>query len=339
MSVIVSLDSVVGEEPPILGKHKFRTAFRRYVSGKIIAGVAILVGFVLMGLIGPLFVHGDPTATTGLGMHPPSGAHWLGTTLQGQDVLAQLVDGTRASLEVGFLAALLGTAMAVLAGLLAGYIRGVGGEIVSVLSNVFLLLPSLPLVIVMAGYIPKAGTLSITVVIAVTAWAGGARVIRAQTLAMGERDYVQSAKALGEPMRRILFAEILPNLSTIVMSTFLFAVIGAIGTEAGLAFLGIGSTTQVSWGYMIYWAQANNALLGGAWWWWIPPGMCYALVGAALGFINFGVDEIGNPRLRTVKLARKAEQLIMVDGGGADDSAGAGRINAVAPPQSGSTRD
>ncbi|MHB1430875.1 MAG: dipeptide ABC transporter ATP-binding protein [Streptosporangiaceae bacterium] len=281
---------------------------RRYLSGKILAGFGILVGFALLGTIGPALLAGSPTAPTGASLMPPSGAHWLGTTLQGQDVLTQLVDGTASSLTVGFVAGALATAVSVVVGLWAGYVRGLGGELFSGFSNVFLVIPSLPLVIVLAGYLPRTGALSIMIVIAVTTWAGGARIMRAQTLAMVERDYVRSARAIGEPVRRILLAEVLPNLSTIVMSTFLFAVIGAIATEAGLAFLGLGNVEQVSWGYMINLAQSNDAVLGGAWWWWVPPGVCYALVGAALGLINFGIDEIGNPRLRMVKVAARARR-------------------------------
>lgn len=277
-----------------------RRAVRRYLSPKVKWGVGLLGFFVLLGTIGPLFEHGDPTAISLVGMHGPSAVHWLGTTEQGQGVLMQLVDGTAPSLEVGFLAAALGTGFSVIVGLAAGYLRGVFGESISLVSNVFLVIPSLPLVIVLAGYIPNGGELPIAVVIAVTTWAGGARLIRAQTLSMADREYVLAARAVGESPLQIMIREILPNIASIVMSTFLFSVIAAIATEAGLAFLGLGNVTSDSWGYMIHWAQADNALLLGAWWWWVPPGLCYALVGAALGLINFGLDEVANPRLRRV---------------------------------------
>ena len=286
-----------------------RQTVRRYRSGKTTAGLAILIAFLLVGLIGPHLLSVNPTQPSSASLVGPSAQHWLGTTLQGQDVFAQLVDGTGSSLEIGFIAGAIATVVAVVIGLLAGYARGLGGELFSGLSNIFLVIPSLPLVIVLAGYLPKSGFLPVTLVIAVTSWAGGARVIRAQSLAMVHRDYVQSAKAIGEPVRRILFAEIFPNLLTIVMSTFLFAVIGAIAAEAGLAFLGLGNVNQVSWGYMINLAQANDALFSGAWWWWLPPGLCYALIGAALGLINFGIDEIGNPRLRMARLVARTVRL------------------------------
>lgn len=278
---------------------------KRYSSPKVLTGLGILIFFALLGSVGPALLSRNPITPSGASLQPPSASHWLGTTLQGQDVFTQLVDGTGSSLEVGFIAGGLATAVSVVIGLVAGYLRGLGGEIFSALSNVFLVIPSLPLIIVLAGYLPKSGFLSIAVVIAVTSWAGGARLIRSQTLAMVQRDYIQSAKAVGEPRRRILFAEVLPNLLTIVMSTLLFAVIGAIAAEAGLAFLGLGNVDQVSWGYMINLAEANDSLLAGAWWWWVPPAVCYALVGAALAFINFGIDEVGNPRLRMARLAGK----------------------------------
>jgi peptide/nickel transport system permease protein len=277
---------------------------RRYVAGKTLVGLAIIAFFVLMAIVGPHLLTGSPTAPSDAVLLGPSSKHLLGTTVEGQDVLTQLVDGTGSSLEIGFAAGFLATIVAVIVGLWAGYIRGLGGDLFSGLSNVFLVIPTLPLVIVLAGYLPRAGLLPILIVIAVTSWAGGARVLRAQTLAMAERDYVNSARAIGEPTRRILLSELLPNLSSIVMTTFIFAVIGAIATEAGLAFLGLGDVEQVSWGYMINLAQSNDAVFAGAWWWWLPPGACYAIVGAALGLINFGIDEVANPRLQVAKLGK-----------------------------------
>jgi len=318
-TVLIDIEPIAPPSPDIVTRLK---AFvRRYSSVKVLAGVAILVGFVVMGGIGPLLLTRNPTLPTGASLQSPSLSHWLGTTLQGQDVFAQLVDGTGSWLEIGFVAGFVATGVAVIVGLVAGYLRGLGGEVFSAISNVFLVIPSLPLIIVLAGYLPRSGFLSITVVIAVTSWAGGARLIRSQTLAMVQRDYVQSATAVGEPRRRVLFAEILPNLLTIVMSTLLWAVLGAIAAEAGLAFLGLGNVDQVSWGYMINLAEANDSLFAGAWWWWLPPSICYALVGAALALINFGIDEVGNPRLRMVRLAARAER------------------SALAPPGTGATKE
>ena len=275
-------------------------------SGKIIAGMIILGVFVGAAIFGPFFDHTDPSALSPLQLAAPSAAHWLGTTQTGQDVFAQLLDGTRTSLLVGFVSGAIATVLSVVIGLAGGYLGGVTDELLSVLSNIFLVIPALPLVIVLAVYLPNRGDLSVAIVIAVTGWAWGARVLRAQTLSIRQRDYVQAARATGESTLRILFAEILPNETAIIASGFLFTVIFAILTQAGLAYLGLSSVSTWSWGTMLYWAQNGEALQVGAWWWFVPPGLCIALVGTALALINFGIDEFVNPRLRTAGVGTRA---------------------------------
>jgi len=275
-------------------------------SGKIIVGLCLLGVFVAAAIFGPLFDHTDPSALSAAQLQPPSAAHWLGTTQTGQDVFAELLNGSRVSLMVGFLSAAIATVLSLVVGLAAGYLGGVVDEVLSVLSNVFLVIPALPLLIVLAGYLPNKGSLSIAAVIAVTGWAWGARVLRAQTLSIRNRDYVEAARLTGESTLRIIFAEILPNEIAIIASGFLFTVIFAILTEAGLAFLGLANVSEWSWGTMLYWAQNGEALQVGAWWWFIPPGLCIALVGTALSLINFGIDEFINPRLRTAGVATKS---------------------------------
>jgi peptide/nickel transport system permease protein len=275
-------------------------------SGKIIAGLSILGFFIAMAVFGPLADRTDPSALSRAALHPPSVAHLLGTTSTGQDVLAQLLAGARVSLLVGFLAAALATVLSVLIGLAAGYLGGVTDEFLSLLSNIFLVIPVLPLVIVIAGYLQNKGAIAVALVIAVTGWAWGARVLRAQTLSIRKRDYVEAARATGEGTWRIIAFEILPNEMAVIVAGFLFTVIFAILTEAGLAFLGLTDVTQWSWGTMLYWAQAGEALQVGAWWWFVPPGLCIAGVGAGLALINFGIDEFVNPRLRTAGIATRA---------------------------------
>ncbi|BCJ29119.1 ABC transporter permease [Actinocatenispora sera] len=279
-------------------------------SPKIVAGLLILAFFVVLAVLGPLLVGADPTKTSGAGLAGPSAAHWLGTTQSGQDVLAQVVYGARISMGVGVLSALIATALSIVVGLVGGYVGGVVDEVLSLITNIFLVLPALPLVIVLAGYLPSRGVMSVAAVIAVTGWAWGARVLRAQTLTLRGRDYVQAAKAGGERAWRIVFAEILPVEFPVIATSFLATVLAAILAEAGLSFLGLANLSTVSWGTMLYFAQNNQALLVGAWWWFIPPGLCIALIGAGLGLLNFGIDEIANPRLRTVlpKRARRARR-------------------------------
>ena len=273
-------------------------------SGKFMTGLALLAVFVLLALIGPLLVPYDPSATSQAIAQPPSGAHLLGTTQTGQDVLSQLLVGARSTLLVAFVAGALATAVAVVVGVASGYLRGLGGELLSVLTNVFLVIPSLPLMIILAGSLGSSGWLPVAIVISVTGWAFGARLLRAQTLSIRGRDYVRAARVRGEGTWRIMLAEILPNLGAIVVTSFLFLVLFAILAAAGLDFLGLGSLSDWSWGAILYWAQNASAFTTGAWWWYVPPGLCIALLGTSLVLLNFAVDELINPRLRAAAPSR-----------------------------------
>jgi peptide/nickel transport system permease protein len=264
-------------------------------------GLTIVGFFVLMAIFGPVVIRGDPSDFTDAKLESPSAAHWLGTTQTGQDVFGQVIVGARETVFVGFAIGLAATLLSVIIGLTAGYFGGIVDEVLSVLINVFLVIPALPLAIVLAGYIQIRGPLAVAVVVTVTGWAWGARVLRAQTLSMREREYVQAARASGEGHLRIIFFEILPNEVAIVASGLIFTTLYAILAEIGLEFLGLGDVTLNSWGTMIFWAVNNEALLINAWWWIVPPGLCIALLGAGLAFINFGLDEITNPRLRSAE--------------------------------------
>lgn len=265
---------------------------------KVLFGLSTVVLFFLVALFGPLFVHADPNAFSSDILSPPSAAHWLGTTQTGQDIFAQLIYGTRVSILSGLATGLLVTILSVTIGISSGYLGGFVDDVLSLFINVFLVLPALPLAIVLAAYFPFKGPLTVSLVITVTSWAWGARVLRAQTMSMSRREFVYAARAGGESGLRIIFFEILPNEIAVVAAGFVGTVIFVILAEAGLEFLGLGNPTVVSWGTMFYWAQNNDALLLGAWWWFLPPGLCIAGLGAALAFINFGIDELANPRLR-----------------------------------------
>jgi ABC-type dipeptide/oligopeptide/nickel transport system permease subunit len=275
-------------------------------SGKLMTGTVVLAVFVLVAIIGPYLVRTDPSALSSATLQPPSAAHWLGTTQTGQDIFAQLIVSTRISLLVGFVAAAVATVLSIIIGLAGGYAGGVVDELLSVISNVFLVIPALPLVIVLAGYLPNKGSISVAIVISITGWAWGARIIRAQTLSLRKRDYVEAARASGEGFFRILFWEILPHEGAIIAASFLGTVVFAILTQAGIAFLGLSDVSAWSWGTMLYWAQADQALLLGAWWWFVPPGLAIGLVGTALAMMNFGIDELINPRLRVAGIGTKA---------------------------------
>lgn len=261
-------------------------------------GTILLAIFVLMAVLAPVLTPYSPHASNFPSMLGPSPRHWLGTTQNGNDVFSELVYGARISLLVGLIAGVVTTLLGLIIGLIAGYLPGMVDEGMSYLINVFLVMPGLPLMIVLAAYSPVKGISLIIFVITVTSWAWGARVLRAQVQTLRARDYVVAARFAGDNMLRIVMVEIMPNMISLVAASFLGAAMSAILAEAGLEFLGLGDPTIVSWGTMLYWAQNSQALLQGQWAWLFAPGLCLAVLGTALVLMNFAVDEMANPRLR-----------------------------------------
>jgi len=289
---------------------------RRYHLGtRAKIGVGVAGVFVLVAIIGPWVAPYSPSARTGPLLSGPSLKHLFGTTQTGQDVLSQVLVATRDTLVVGVAAAIVAKIIAIIVGVTAGYLGGAVDDVLSAFTNVFLVLPALPLLIVIAGYLPNKGSLAAILVIGLTGWAFSARILRAQTLSNRGRDYVLSAKAIGEPIWRIVFWELLPNEIAIIASGFLFTVMYAILTQTGLAFLGLVDVSTWTWGTILFWAENDSALSLGAWWWFVPPGLCIALFGTALALINFAMDERINPRLRPTRaIPRKAAPLAQASG-------------------------
>jgi peptide/nickel transport system permease protein len=223
-------------------------------------------------------------------------------------VLSQLLVGGGDTLLVALVSGVIATVLSVGIGVTAGYLGGLADDLLSMLANIFLVLPALPLLIIMIGFIGRSSSndiLVIGLVISVTGWAFGARVLRAQTLSLRTRDYVDSAKIIGEKWWRIIATEILPNLTPIVATSFLFTVLYGVGTYTALAFLGLVNPNW-SWGGMLFYAQNSNAELSGYWWWFVPPGLAVALLGTSLVLLNVGIDEFINPRLRAAGLVRRS---------------------------------
>ncbi|WP_258111873.1 ABC transporter permease [Alicyclobacillus sp. SP_1] len=271
-------------------------------NAKAVIGLVVIAIFVLGAIFAPLIAHDNPNAEVYMLNQPPSSAHLLGTNGLGQDVFSQLVYGSRVSMEVAFSAGAIATTISLLVGVTSGYLRGFADNVLSWITNVFLVVPSLPLVIVLSSYMHYRSEWPIILVIALTSWAWGARSLRAQTLSLRERDYVLHARLSGQSWWQVVLGEILPNIASLVLSGLLFSMINALLTEASLAFLGLGNINSISWGSMLYWAQNNEALINGLWWWFIPPGVAIAVFGGALALLNFSLDEITNPRLRKRKV-------------------------------------
>jgi peptide/nickel transport system permease protein len=289
-------DETVGyKRPPV----KRSLGFMRQLlkNRKASFGLAVVGLIVLFAILSPWVVR-DPGAFLSVPLQPPSSEYWFGTTGQGQDVFAQTLYGARTSLWVGFL---VGTVVVIIGtgvGVAAGYFGGAIDDVLTTLINVFLIMPGLPLAVVLAAYLP-AGPLTLAFVLVVTGWSWHARVIRAQTLALRHKDFVNAAIVGGESHSRIMFVEILPNMTSLIMSGFIGATVYAIGAQVGLEFLGLGDVSVVTWGTNLYWAANNQALLTESWWTIVPTGFGIAIVGFALVMINFAIDEITNPRLKT----------------------------------------
>jgi oligopeptide/dipeptide ABC transporter ATP-binding protein len=269
-------------------------------SKKVIVGLSILSVFIVLAVIGPWIAPYDPGATSPDILGHPSWEHWFGTTDLGQDVFSQILAGVRISLEVAFLAAVLSELLSIAVGVTSAYLGGLADETISLLTNVFLVIPVLPLQIMIIAFLGNVGWVMTAVVIAATHWAGSARKLRAQTLSIRRRDFVEAARAAGEPTWRIIGFEIAPNEIAIVAIGFLHAVIGGVMVQTSLAFLGLGNPFIWSWGSILHWSNRGQAFLIGAWWWYVPPGLCLAFLGLAVGLINLGIDEVVNPRLRGV---------------------------------------
>lgn len=283
--------------------------------GKLAAGVATVALILVFALVGPLLAQ-DPRRSDNPALLPPGPGHWLGTTKLGYDVLAQLATGTRGSLFVGLLGGLVSLVLALAFGILAGYLGGVVDEVLMLLTNINLVIPGLPLVMVIAAYVQNApglgslarSSLMVALVLGVTGWAGSAVVLRAQARSLRTREYVAAARVAGEGPLRIICVEILPNLVPLIAAQLIYGVIFTVLGEAGLSYLGLGPTGSITLGTMLNDAQTGQAVGTGAWWWFVPPGTVIALLGAGLSLVNFAIDEVVDPRLRTAPQAVRRQR-------------------------------
>jgi len=282
---------------------------------KAMVGVVILAFIILVAVFAPFLSEYSPTQRVGRPHQPPSLDHWLGTTRLGHDVFTRLIHGARVSLAVGFGAGLMIALIGTVLGILAGYKGGVIDEVINFFTNLVLVIPNLPLLLVIAAFVGQASPLIIAVILGLTSWAWGVRVTRSETLSIRQRDYVKSAEMLGEPSWRIMAFEIFPNLISIVGINFIGSVIFAVITEATLEFLGLGDPNTVSWGIMLYNAQNASALSVGAWWDLLSPCFALTLLGLSLALINFAIDEVANPRLRTGSMLGRWKRMVRVGEG------------------------
>lgn len=287
-------DTVKGVKPKKINESLY-FALR---NGRLRVGLIIVLVFMLLALFSPLLAKNPPLAYVGPAGQPPSREFWFGTTTFGQDVFAQFVLGLRASFVVGLVGGGLGMLIGVLVGFTAGYRGGIVDELLSMLTNIVLVIPSLAVLLIIAAYLEVRGILTESIFIGLTAWPWVARAVRSQTFSLRTREFVDLAKLSGLGTGRIIFGEIAPNMMSYLFMVFILQFGGAVLMAATLDFIGLGPTNTISLGLMMNNAVLWSALQLGLWWWFIPPGIAITAVVGGMYIMNVGLDEVFNPKLR-----------------------------------------
>ncbi len=270
-----------------------------FTSKKFAFGFSLVVALVAIGFSAPFLTDRDPIAVMKEPMdQPPSNKYPLGTDTLGRDIFAQLVYGLQSSFIIGFVAGTEGMIFGIFLGLMAGLRPGILDTVLTRFIDVFLVMPVLPLLVIIASMLPYTSILLLGAVIGIFSWPWTARSIRSQVLSLREREFVSLARLSGSNDLEIVFKEILPNMLSYIGALFASAVAGGMIGEAGISLLGVGPQDVSTLGMILYWAQSRGATVRGMWWWWFPPALCFILVFIGLQSINMGLDEIYNPRLR-----------------------------------------
>ncbi|MFF8833548.1 ABC transporter permease [Streptomyces sp. NPDC015131] len=276
---------------------RFWSQYRRRRAG--LYGLGALVLIALLALAAPLLTGGNVQSVTqapGTSLEPPSARFPLGTDQFGRSLLGLLVWGARVSLAVGLLAAALSVAIGTLIGILAGHYGGWFSTVVMRVTDWFLVMPALVLAIVLATVLSRS-MWTVVLAIGITSWPTTARLVRAQTIAVESRPYIERARALGGGHGHIMSRHVLPNVMPLVLSQTTLCISSAILTEATLAFLGLGDPTVVSWGGMLQDAREAGAVSSGHWWYLAPPGIAIAVVALAFTLCGRAIESVLNPRL------------------------------------------
>ncbi|MGH9019397.1 MAG: ABC transporter permease [Acidimicrobiales bacterium] len=268
---------------------------------KALVGAIILFILGLISVFPSWFLPHDPSAevyTPGAGL---SLSHLLGTTAFGQDVFSQVIAGTRESVLIAMLVGVFTTVISVVIGLTAAYSGGFIDDGLSLMTDVVLVIPTFPLIIVITAYLKSASFWMLIFVLTFTGWSYGARQLRVQALSLRNRDYLLAARARGESGLYVVFVEMLPPMTSLIVANFLSSALYAVLASAGLQFVGLGNINDQSWGTMLYWAQNNEALATGLPLWALAPGVAIAILGSGLALLNYAFDEVANPALRPVR--------------------------------------
>ena len=287
-----------GRSLPVSLRFLVRAFLTLWSNGKARIGLLILFVLFAIAAFAPFIAQQSPSARNFVPYQNPNAINWLGTTGNGQDVFAQLVYGTRVSLLVCFVAGAIATFLALLIGLIAGYRPGLIDETLMYFTNQYMVLPGFVLIIVVSTYVQSQSVWLTIIFIGATGWPTGAKIMRSQTVTLRTSEFVTAAVFSGERLLRIVFREILPNMTSLAAASFFAASGGALAASVGLEFLGIGNPNTVAWGNLLYWAEQDNALLTNQILLLLLPGLAIATLALSFTLINFGIDALSNPRLR-----------------------------------------
>jgi peptide/nickel transport system permease protein len=297
---------------------RLTTAIRR--NRKATVGVILLLLFTLIGLFPNLIPHYNPAeifyapkcptcySQPALVQAWPSSAHWLGTDLEGHDVFSAVIVGTRAVLVLAVVTGLLTTLIAMVVGVAAAYLGGSWDSVLNLVTDVLLVIPLFPLLIVIVKYLGQSGNLVLILVLTITGWSFTARQLRSQAQSLRNRDFLLAARVRGERAFYIIMVEMIPTMTSLLLACFLTNALYAVLAGSGLQFLGLGDPNMVSWGTTLYWADSQGALQSGLYLWEIVPGLCIALLGAGFALLNYAFDEISNPALRPMRARSKRKR-------------------------------
>lgn len=262
----------------------------------VLSGTAIVVSFCVIAVLADIIAPHDPWQYSQPFL-PPNSLHLLGTNDVGQDILSELILGSRISLAIGLLAGVLAVTIGVIVGIVAGFRGGFVDNMLMGITDIVLVIPALPLTVLLAVYLGANMWMTVSV-IGLVFWPSTARVIRSQVLSVRHSGYVESARALGASNVWLMLRHILPNVLPLVLGKFVLTVAAAVLMEASLSFLGLGDPTAKSWGMMLRYAYARGGFIRGLWWWYVPPGLCIGLFILGLMFVSFGVESRSDPRLK-----------------------------------------
>lgn len=261
-----------------------------------LCGLVLFLSFLLMAILAPAIAPYDPY----IRFEPyklPSIEHLLGTNDLGNDIFSELIFSSRVSLTVGFGAALMATIIGTVIGLFAGYFKGTTDDILMGITDVFLMIPQIPLIIILAAFLMPSFYL-IALLMGGLWWTSTARVVRSKTLQIREMSFVEAARSLGFSDLHIIFSDILPNITHVIMPKFLMAIASAMIAESSISFLGLGDPTAKSWGMMINFAFTRGGFINDYWWWYLPPGMCITLFVLSVVLISYALEENDEAVLR-----------------------------------------